>query len=132
MLSRAFFAALLSASVIATPLPDQNVPITDAEWEALRSNGLIAREINLHARGQNVPITNAEWDALRANGLIARDGSLRTRDNVMNCGNDITGKVSIGGNGVGWVPVAQFYVAAEQFCKLVFSVACTSRSSTPV
>jgi len=78
---------LLSATVAAIPVPGQNVTITDAEWAALEANGLTQRGIGLQAR-----------------------------DKVMNCGKDITGNVSIGGHGVGWVPLNQFNTSMQAFC----------------
>jgi len=105
---------LFSAMVTATPVPGQNVPITDAEWAALKANGL-------STRGQNVPITDAEWAALKANGLSQRNAGLQARDKVLNCGMDVTGDVSIGGHGVGWVPVDIFNASAQNFCKFSFT-----------
>lgn len=114
---------LLSTIVVATPMPDKNLPISDAEWAALKNSGLQGRKV------QNVPISVEEMTRLKANGLTQRDGGLEARDKVLNCGKDITGKKGIGGAHVGWVPRAQFEQVAKQFCEL--SCLLGARNLTP-
>ncbi|KAI1133835.1 hypothetical protein F5Y05DRAFT_276688, partial [Hypoxylon sp. FL0543] len=112
-----FTIALLSALVAGTPTPEplgSDVPITDAEWEALRSGGLKARS------KVNVPISDADMkalEALRKSGTKRRGEGLETRDSnyVMNCGHKLSGSGGSGGNGI-WVPVNQFYPLVDSFC----------------
>jgi hypothetical protein len=118
MFTKPLFAAfVLSVMVAASPVARQNVPITDAEWAALKANVLSQRDVGVRARGQNVPITDAEWTALKLHSLSQRDGNIKARDNVLNCGQDVLAETTIGGNHVGWVPWANFNVSARAFCK---------------
>ncbi|KAH9900214.1 hypothetical protein F4778DRAFT_792117 [Xylariomycetidae sp. FL2044] len=103
-----FFAALLAGLGSTDPLPDKDVPITQAEWTALREGGLKARA------SVNVPITKDEMAALVAGGLKPR-GGLDARDKVMNCGHKVNGKGGSNGNGK-WIPVQQFANVANEFC----------------
>ncbi|CAJ2506457.1 Uu.00g005870.m01.CDS01 [Anthostomella pinea] len=104
-------AALLSTIVASSPMPaDVNVPITDAEMQALEAGGLKARGGSV-----NVPITDAEMAALEAGGLNSRI-DIQARDKVMNCGHLVTGKGGSNGHGK-WVPVDQFGQLADTFCK---------------
>ena len=112
LLAAFFFSALTAAS----PVPaDVNVPISDAEWAALRDDGLDARGMQASV---NQPITDAEWAALDAEGLQRRDGdvSLVPRDKILTCGHLVSGKGGSNGHGV-WVPVSQFLDVADTFCK---------------
>ena len=113
---------LLAGLVAANPMPQGkgkvNQPISDTEWDALRSGGLRARS----AAKVNQPITDAEYQALNDGGLRRRNvseeaaSSLVARDSTMNCGHLVTG--SGGSNGHGkWVPVQQFADLAAEFCK---------------
>lgn len=113
-----FTTAFLVALAAASPVPGNvNVPISDAEWTALRSDGLKAREAQSTV---NQPISDAEWQALKDAGLKRRDNgdgsSIVARDNVMNCGPHVTGKGGSNGHGK-WVPVARFTKLADNFCK---------------
>jgi hypothetical protein len=129
MYTKAIFAAtFLSVMAAANPVPgDVNVPISDAEWQALRDSGLKPRAT------VNQPISDAEWQALEDAGLKARDdsSSLVTRDKVMNCGHLVTGKGGSNGHGK-WIPVAEFADIADTFCQSSpFSPSKTPKSGMP-
>ncbi|KAH8664649.1 hypothetical protein BX600DRAFT_512657 [Xylariales sp. PMI_506] len=116
MYSKVILASAILSSVLVTGKPlagSQNVPITDAEWAALKANGVTPRS----PANVNVPITDDEWAALEANGLSSRSNGLAARDSVINCGMNVSGDKTIGGNHIGWVPVDQFRSVASEFCR---------------
>ena len=105
-----------TAGIFASPLPaDIDVPISDAEWQALKDGGLKVRNAQSSV---NQPISDAEWQALEDGGLSKREdaASLFKRDKVMNCGHLVTGKGGSNGHGK-WIPVPQFGDVADTFCK---------------
>ena len=105
-------ATLLAATVVANPVPGQNVPITDTEWTALTNTGLDKRSPN--SPKVNQPISDAEWATLNSVGLNRRD--LDRRDKTMTCGHLRDG--SGGSNGHGkWIPVSVFGDLAHEFCE---------------
>jgi hypothetical protein len=106
------FVLLLTFGAFASAEPGRNVPISDAEWEALTEAGLKRRA------DINKPISDVEYAALEAGGLTTKGvNELEARDHVMNCGHRVTGKGGSNGHGK-WVPVAQFKTLARSFCTL--------------
>ncbi|GFF52467.1 hypothetical protein IFM61606_06423 [Aspergillus udagawae] len=104
------FVLLLTFGAFASAEPGRNVPISDAEWEALTEAGLKRRA------DINKPISDVEYAALEAGGLTTKGvNELEARDHVMNCGHRVTGKGGSNGHGK-WVPVAQFKTLARSFC----------------
>lgn len=113
MYAKAFLiAALLSSLAVGNPVPGKNRPITDKEWEALKSGGLKNRA---PGGSVNVPITEAKMKALRDAGLAGRSDGLAARDKVMNCGHLVSGIGGSDGHGK-WIPVSQFRNVANEFC----------------
>ena len=105
-----------AAGISANPVPaNVDVPISNAEWQALRDGGLKARSAQSTV---NQPISDAEWQALQDGGLSKREdaASIFKRDKVMNCGHKVTGKGGSNGHGK-WIPVQQFSDVADTFCK---------------